>query len=298
MTQAVRTPLRIVAADGYELAAVLHRPAARGAPTHAVLVCAGGGIPAGFYGAFADALAARGAAVLCFDYRGIGASRPRRLRGFAATLEDWAELDCAAALAWLGERFPVLPRRAVAHSVGCLVLVGAPNASELERVLFVGPHTGYVGDYAARWRLPMRLFWHGLMPALARTLGYFPGRALGLGSDLPAGFALQWARRTVPEFALTNERARRGLARMRALSLEVLAFTFSDDAFATAAGRERLLGYLPALRVERCTLAPREAGLTRVGHLGFFRRANAHALWPAALAWLLSVPPGPRAGTR
>ena len=36
------------------------------------------------------------------------------------------------------------------------------------------------------------------MPAVTALLGYFPGRALRLGDDLPRGVAMQWARRRAP----------------------------------------------------------------------------------------------------
>lgn len=62
------------AADGYPLAL---RLISAPEPTHAVLVTSGTGYPMGFYDRFARHLAARGAAVMLHDMRGIGGSRPR-----------------------------------------------------------------------------------------------------------------------------------------------------------------------------------------------------------------------------
>ena len=61
--------------------------------------------------------------------------------------------------------------------------------------MLIGGHTGYYGDYHPRYRLPMTAVWHALMPAITLVLGYFPARRLGLGEDLPARVALQWAGR-------------------------------------------------------------------------------------------------------
>ncbi|MEW6687605.1 MAG: alpha/beta fold hydrolase, partial [Pseudomonadota bacterium] len=224
--------LRLLAADGYPLAAVHHAPR-HPDPAHAVLVCPGGGIPARLYRRFAAWLADSGIPVLRFDYRGIGGSRPESLRGFEAGLEDWADRDCAAAIDWLRRRYPDAELLGVAHSIGGLILAGAPNAGSIGRFLLVGAHTGYWRDYHPLWRLPMALAWHAAMPALARLLGYFPGRALGLGEDLPAAFACQWARRLTPAMRPQSERAAAGLARLQRLEGRALALSFTDDGFAT-----------------------------------------------------------------
>ena len=65
-----------------------------------VVVHPGAGIAAAAYRRFAGFLAEAGIPVLTYDYRGIGASRPKALRGFRAAIEDWAEYDCGGAIAW------------------------------------------------------------------------------------------------------------------------------------------------------------------------------------------------------
>ncbi len=274
--------LCIEASDGFRLAAFLHGANAIENPSRTVLICCGGGVPARVYRRFADWLAARGVPALRFDYRGIGASRPPALRGFGARLEDWAERDCAAAIDWLRSRYPRAELAGVAHSIGALVLTGAPNAGAIRRFLLVGAHTGYFGDYHALWRVPMTLMWHGAMPALARALGYFPGRALRMGEDLPAGFALQWAGRRRPEIRAE------GMERLKSLEGCALALTFTDDGFATPRGTRRFLSHLPRLSAEQRVIRPREAGLGRIGHFGFFRQSAERPLWEPAAGWLLA----------
>ena len=257
----------------------------------AVVHC-GGGIPAVRYSRFARFLAEWGIPVLTYDYRGIGLSRPPQLRGFEATIEDWAEFDSAAAIAWLRERFPHDELVGISHSIGCLPLAGAPNANEQERVVMVGAHTGYFGDYRPLYRLPMALAWHGLMPAITRCLGYFPANRLRLGEDLPAGMALEWARRRGPDLGLrsgdpSRDRRRQLLERCAALQGRGLAICISDDAFATTQGTKRLLSYLPGLSsCELVAYTPSDAGVRQIGHFGFFRRAAGIALWPRLMAQL------------
>jgi len=285
------TQLRFPALDGFDLGGVCYRPRVAAGAERAVVFNCGGGIPASHYRRFASYLAKNGIPVLTYDYRGIGQSRPMHLRGFAATAEDWAEYDCGGAIAWLSARYPGAELVGIAHSVGTLLLGGAPNAGALSRLVLICSHTGYFGDYHPRYRLPMALLWHGVMPGLTRLLGYFPGRQLGLGEDLPSGIALQWARRRTPDLKLAgtreSERARAGLARCTTLRHPALVVSFTDDAFATEAGTRRLLSYYSQIRPVSMRISPSDAGMEAIGHFGFFH-SNAHAtLWPRVLAYLL-----------
>lgn len=286
------TQVRLRALDGYELSAALYMPhAGQAAPRVAVLHC-GGGIPAARYRRFARFLAEAGIPVLTYDYRGIGHSRPDGLRGFSAAIEDWAEYDCSGAIAWLRERYPKAEMLGVAHSIGGLIMGGAPNSAQQARLVLIGGHTGYCGDYGPRYRIPMTALWHGVMPVLTRMLGYFPARRLGLGEDLPAGFALQWAGRRSPELRPTGtgpgcERQQLLLDRCAALQRPALLVSISDDAFATAAGTKRLLSYYPRLfPLQHVVFTPADAGMTRLGHFGFFGRTAGAAIWPRLLAQL------------
>ena len=252
----------------------------------------GAGIAAARYRHFAAFLAQSGIPVLTYDYRGIGLSRPLRLRGFHATVEDWSEHDSAAAVAWMRNRYPNQELIGISHSVGALLFGGAHNAAEQARLVLVSGHTGYYGDYRMRYRLPMALVWHGLMPAVTALAGYFPASALRLGEDLPAGIAMQWAGRRGGEVRPAGKgpaelRTHRLLDRCAALSRPALLVSVADDAFATLRGTERLLSVYPRLAIERrLVFAPADAGVPRVGHFGFFSRKAGAALWPRLLPFL------------
>jgi predicted alpha/beta hydrolase len=140
----------------------------------------------------------------------------------------------------------------------------------------------------------MAFAWHGLMPAVTRFVGYFPADRLGLGEDLPAGMALQWAERRSPELrpsgaAPADERTRRLLDRCATLQCPAIAISISDDAFATVEGTKRLLSYFPRLSSPQLVVfTPPDAQVRRIGHFGFFRRAVGVTLWPRLLAQLES----------
>jgi len=292
----VASLVRFFAQDGYELEGSLHAPDAARVPTHVAVVHCGAGIPAARYARFAAFLAQAGVPTLTYDYRGIGRSRPAALRGFSATMEDWAQYDCTAAIEWLRTRFPAADMTGIAHSIGCLLVGGADNAAEQARLVMIGGHTGYYGDYRRRYRLQMTLVWHILMPTLTRLIGYFPGRRLGLGEDIPARTALQWAARRSPELRPAGKdhgdlRRKQLLDRCAGLQRPALLVSISDDAFATPAGIERLMGYYARLSpLSHLRFTPADAGVRRIGHFGFFSRRAGPPLWPRLLAELEANP--------
>lgn len=273
-------PLRIPARDGYLLGATFYRRADHDA-NDVVIFNAGGGLAARRYAHFLRYLAREGFPVIAYDYRGVGASRPARLRGFVAGLEDWAELDQAGVIDYAHERFPCARLSSVSHSIGCLVACTAPNASMLHQMVYIGPHTGYWGDYRAPWKWPMALVWHVLMPLIARLCGYFPGASLGLGDDFPLRFALQWAGRRRGAFDITlseNPRETALFERSQDLAVPSLVLVADRDAFAAEPGVRRFLYNVPQSPVVRRDLSSRDATRGPLGHFGFFRRRNA-GLW-------------------
>ena len=82
------------------------------------MIQAATGVKQEYYARFAAYLAGRDFTVLTFDYRGIGRSRPASLRGFTATMSDWALLDAAAALDFLESNSHAGKILAVGHSFG------------------------------------------------------------------------------------------------------------------------------------------------------------------------------------
>ena len=276
--------------DGYTVAGTLYRRVDALDPHDVLLFNAGGGLAVRRYRHFLRFLAGAGFPTLAYDYRGIGSNRPPKLRGFASGLEDWAEFDHAGAIDDIRTRYPNARLTTISHSIGGLIACTAPNGADQARLVLIGPHTGYWRDYGVGWKLPMTLMWHGIMPVISRVVGFFPGSRLGLGDDFPLRFAMQWSSRTTPSFDIDARDARIWslLGNAEALMSPVIALSFSDDAFASAAGVSRFLGLLPKARVERCELGARKLA-RRIGHFGFFSRRN-QALWQVIPHFLARAP--------
>jgi predicted alpha/beta hydrolase len=294
------TDLAFTATDGYPLSARLWEASEQSPPLNVALINAGAGIGSAYYDRFARFLSQGGMPTLVYDYRGIAKSRPRSLRDFPASVEDWGSKDCAAALEWLASRFPRARRVVVGHSVGGFVTGFVTNGPMIDRMLLVGAHTGYWRDYAAKARPGMYLLWHALMPSLTRLVGYFPGRKLHLLEDLPAGVALEWANRRRPDFWWNKKTAdgavdtawmESALGRFQAIRARTLSLRFSDDAFATAAATDRILDLYRNCPTTRRVIRPADVGHQKIGHFGFFRSRFSDTLWPQVIEWLRADDP-------
>lgn len=276
--------VNLPAADGFLLAGTLLEPLDE--PSRVILVNSAFGVRRRFYRSFAESLVDRGAATLLYDYRGIGGSRPLRLRGFQARMSEWGSLDTEGALRFLADRFPGRRPRVVGHSAGGQLLGLAPSAATVERLLLVASQSGWHGHWSGWGRVRMALLWRVAIPPVAELFGYLPG-FLGVGEDVPKGVAREWAWwGKHPDYLLRDggETRRRAYA---SLGFPILALSLADDDYAPPRSVDGLLAIYSGAPSRHRRLAPAEFGQQRVGHFGFFRREVGRPLWGETAGWLL-----------
>ena len=240
-------------------------------------------------------MAEQGTPTLTYDYRGVGGSRGKSIRGLIASIQDWGSKDCAAALGWAHDRFPSAEVLVVGHSIGCVVTGFVEKPPEIAKMLFVSPHTGYWKEYAPWARRTMFLKWHVLMPAITSVWGYFPGRLLGFPEDLPFAVAMEWAFRN----RLGSRRRRQaksknlrdapwqmsGTENFSHIRSAILAVRPEDDPFATEASARRVSALFCNSTFSDIPVSNSVMG-RKVGHMGFFLKASRETLWRPTLDWL------------
>lgn len=272
----------IQALDDFHLDATIFSSRRLSYPPSVAVINSGAAIPKRFYGAFAAWLADRGIPTITYDYRGIGSSSSRPLKNFDVTIEDWGSKDCAAVLKYAHTLYPAAKILVVGHSIGGIVTGFVRNdAPRIDRLLFISPHTGYLGDYASGSRWKMFFLWHVIMPLITKSKGYFPGRAFGLPEDLPAGVALAWARRRF-KWNISSDSS---YARCSHIATEGLCIRPSDDLFATESAFRRVQARFDAAKFTDIVLEVNHRK-ERLGHFGFFNSASEERWWPIALEWL------------
>ena len=279
------TPRTIAASDGFTLAATEYAP--NGTARAVVVINAATGVKRRYYDRFAQYLASHGFAVVTYDYRGIGDSAPRNLRGFAARMQQWGELDQPAVVAHASAWQPSLPLMIVGHSVGGQIVGLLPDADRVTRVLMVAAQHNYYGLWRPQERYVLWALWTVLMPSASRLLGYFPSGAFGLGENLPRGVALDWARWCRSPGALVQAIGGDARERFTRYRGPLLALSFTDDnKFAPRRAVDGLLAFYTSADREHRHVAPHELGVQTIGHFGYFREPLRESGWPIALEWL------------
>jgi predicted alpha/beta hydrolase len=267
----------ITAADGERIAARFFSPA--GPARGAVLVVPAMGTPQDYYRSFAQWLAARGFLAATFDYRGIGLSRSRRLAGYRADIFHWARLDCAAMIDALAERAPGAPLYWIGHSLGGQILALVPNHARVAKAVTVACGSGYWRENTPQLRPKAWWLWFVVVPPALALWGYFPGRTLRKIGDLPKGVMTQWRRWCLdPHYSLGAE-GEAVRAQYAAVRTPIVSLSFSDDEMMSLRNTEAMHGYYSGAPKKMLRISPREIGVERIGHFGFFRKAFADSLW-------------------
>ena len=262
--------------DGFPLA-VTHYAAPR--PWATLVFANAMGVRQEFYAPLARFLAGEGIEVHTFDYRGTFASRREKLAGFACDLMTWATQDLDAMVARAAASG--LPVFYLGHSLGGQLLGVLPSNASVRAAITVTAGSGWY-RYNDRMPLQVRLFWFAAIPSLTPLFGYFPGRALRMVGDLPAGVARQWRRWALhPDYIHSESPAlAASFARVRA---PIAGYSFEDDAIITRVAIDDLHRRYTQAAVERHHLHPRDLGRSRVGHFGFFAEASRDTLWRGML---------------
>ncbi len=272
--------ITLTAADGYPIGAT--RFQASGRVVAHLIVAGATGVPQGFYRHFAQFAATGGFSTLTFDYRGIGASRRGRLKGFKADFLDWAQLDLGAAVeAMVDEKVPLFM---VGHSFAGHAFGLLPNHHRVRGFYTFGSGSGWHGWMSRIEGLKVLLLWTFVCPPMARWYGYLPMARLGMGENLPLGVYRQWRRWCrFPGYFFDDpavaDQMRQKFARIKT---PITAANSLDDAWITPRARDAFMSGYRNTRVERLDIDPAPFG--GLGHMGYFR-PGAQPLWREALEW-------------
>lgn len=274
--------LNFKAADGVVLKASLFQPDATSltdgnGQSISVLINSATGAPRFYYEKFASFLAEQGLTVLTYDYRGLFDSSQTPELNAEATMRQWGELDTEAALQYLYEQNPDAKLAFVGHSIGGTLLGLAPSNESVKAAIAIASPSGHW----RHWPYPERLFsWFGYtiyVPLVVAIRGKLPARYVG--TELPKGIALEWARWCKHEaFVVDSEgnALHNGFARYQG---PYCFYATTDDIFAPPDSVKALAALFKNARVEHKVIRPQEWQTKSIGHFGFFRKTAPLAFW-------------------
>ncbi len=272
----------ILAKDGFKLEAILLEPDGKSRGT--VQINSGTGIPKEFYKKFASYCADQGYVTIIYDYRGIGGSKPSKLKGFNATNTDWGTLDATAIMHWLKMNYQDQKRIVIGHSMGGQIVGLMENGYEIDEIYMIAVGTGYWKDMPkSRLKNWIPFLWYFYIPFSIGIHGYANAKKIKQGENLPKGVALEWRKWCLnesywePDFGKTIDRALFGK-----IKAPIKSITFTDDHITSSTANRKLLSYYYSAPKEHIAFAPSNEGLTKIGHFGFFSQKASH-LWKEVL---------------
>ncbi|AXR73754.1 MULTISPECIES: serine aminopeptidase domain-containing protein [Auritidibacter] len=254
-------------------------------PRAAVIISPAIAVQARFYRRFAGWLTTHGLVAYLYDHQGYGGSSRGPLKDVTADFLTWAQ-DPGAVVDYVAEHETV-PVRWLGHSLGGQMLAFARH-EHLEAATIVSAGTGYWKywqHYGAGVLLPP-VMWYLLAPVAVRTVGYFPGKKLGILGDIPPQVMRQWGRWcTMPRYMLTEYPE---LAKKFAGYTGPLTFiTFADDRTMPLPASLSLMSWYSRADLEHHHYHPQDLGQERIDHMGIFKTHNA-PLWQQIFADIIS----------
>ena len=270
----------ILTKDHYSLAAHLFEPQISNQKV--LLINSATGVKQQIYFSVAQFFADHGFTVITYDYRGIGLSKPHKMRGFEASMRVWGTTDYQALTDYIKSNFEDYKKYCLGHSVGALILGMNPDSEIFEEFIFVGTQNAFVGNLRLKTKIEAYLGFGIVQPLFTVLLGYFPASWFGLGESLPSGSAFDW-RILILNKKSTNNLLEKSADFSKKLRQKVLVIWAEDDAWLTEKGVKSLLANTYAnLRPTYRHIYTSESEKGEIGHVNFFRSYN-RKLWKILL---------------
>jgi predicted alpha/beta hydrolase len=269
----LRTPL------GYNLSykTYLHPEAKK-----LVLIASATGVVKDFYKHFATYLQEQGVSVICFDYGGIGRSKPISLKAFSTSVQRWATNDLESMILYCRSTFPEKELVLLGHSIGGQLIGMAPSAKEAAKVVLVGVQSGYYKFWPLGERIKMLFAWKVLFPIFNASMGFIPTKMFTAMEDLPGGMAMEWKRWCLSPNYLFDHVNPEHLYFDR-LNVPLVSFSTEKDKFASKESTDWITARFSAAEVNRIHLLPEDYGVKYIGHFGYFQKRCSHSVWPVLL---------------
>lgn len=282
--------MTIPATDGYPLSSKIYPAYDTSVAKNKVLIInSATGVDKKLYHHYAIFLAKQGYDVVTYDYRGIAASRPKKLKGFEASFTDWGKKDFSGIINFVKNEFPEKKILVLGHSIGGTIIGMTEKNKEISGIINIGAQTAYYKDWPKDRMLQIYLLWHVFFPFITSLLGYFPGKSLGMLEDIPKGVINQWhSRRKCVDMKAQMESNDIHFFYDQC-SAKLLTLGIADDPIGTEKAIKRIHHLFLKSEKELQIIKPSAIPIKKIGHFGFFSRKFEESLWYQTVTWYNNI---------
>jgi len=268
----------IEARDGFKLSATIRRPLTE--IKGVIQMNCGTGIPQKVYSNLAIYLTQYGYVTVTFDYRGIGNSKPKNLKGFEAKIEDWGILDMTSIFDWIISEFPNEKKIIIGHSMGGQLVGLMDNYQKIDKLVLIASSTGYWKDMSSPYKWLMPPLWFLFVPLTTFIYGYANAKKIRQGENLPKGVAIQWRNWCInPNYFDEHFQKSNTSLFFDKLRIPLKSIQIKDDPIANEITSNKILKYYKIANIEIEKISPEQLGVKKIGHTGFFSRQFKDTLW-------------------
>jgi predicted alpha/beta hydrolase len=268
----------IEARDGFKLSATIRRPLTE--IKGVIQMNCGPGIPQKVYSNLAIYLTQYGYVTVTYDYRGIGNSKPKNLKGFEAKIEDWGILDMTSIFDWIISEFPNEKKIIIGHSMGGQLVGLMDNYQKIDKLVLIASSTGYWKDMSSPYKWLMPPLWFLFVPLTTFIYGYANAKKIRQGENLPKGVAIQWRNWCInPNYFDEHFQKSNTSLFFDKLRIPLKSIQIKDDPIANEITSNKILKYYKIANIEIEKISPEQLGVKKIGHTGFFSRQFKDTLW-------------------
>lgn len=259
-------------------------------PKAIVIFNAATAITQSYYYPLARYLSRKNFCCICWDYRGIGKSAKGSVKGLDYSLHQWGALDFSAVVQYAYSLFPNLKIIVFAHSIGGIIPGFCKDLNLVHGIIGHGVQTAYWKDWKFPQKYQLYLQWHIFLPLITWLFGYFPGRKLGLGTDIPPGYIRHWQmRKRDPDIIRLFTNRYDGNLYFDEYRGKILLTYTEDDPLTTNKAIRKMHELYPFTDISEYAIEPNKYGLNKIGHLEFYQMKNKKNLWHLSEAWIEKI---------
>lgn len=267
--------------DEYSLSVKVFQPEI---PNNKVLLLnSATGVKQQIYFSFAKYLCENGFTVITYDYRGIGESKPKNMKGFQASMRIWGTVDFKTLSDFIQEEYPDYLKYCLGHSVGALILGMNEDSKMFKKFIFVATQDAHIGNLKFKIAVAALLGFGMALPVMSHFFGYFPAHRFGLGESLPKGVAFDWQTLILNKKSTSKLYEKNESDFSHCLTQETFIIHAEDDSWVTDKGMHNLMkSVYPNLQSTYREILVSESEKGEIGHINFFRSFNRN-LWKIVL---------------